>query len=169
MFEELSEKLDGVLGKFRSRGLLTEAQVRDGLREVRRILLEADVNFKLVKDFLTRVEEKALGEKVLKSVAPGQQIVKIVHDELIALLGDKPDPLKVAAQHLKLAFTSRAETMLHGDLHTGSIMQPMKVISFKTSLATDGSISIAVLVRAMRSAAIAVVSECAQRSLASAE
>jgi signal recognition particle subunit SRP54 len=96
MFEELSEKLDGVLGKFRSRGLLTEEQVREGLREVRRILLEADVNFKLVKDFLARVEERALGEKVLKSVAPGQQIVKIVHDELIQLLGEKPEPLKVA-------------------------------------------------------------------------
>src|SRR5512143_4154978 len=96
MFEELSEKLDGVLGRLRSRGLLTEEQVREGLREVRRILLEADVNFKLVKDFLARVEERATGEKVLRSVAPGQQIVKIVHDELIALLGEKPEPLKVA-------------------------------------------------------------------------
>ena len=97
MFEELSEKLDGVLGRFRSRGLLTEEQVREGLREVRRILLEADVNFRLVKDFLSRVEERATGEKVLKSVAPGQLIVKIVHHELIQLLGEKPEPLKVAA------------------------------------------------------------------------
>ena len=96
MFEELSEKLDGVLGQFRSRGLLTEDQIREGLREVRRILLEADVNFKLVKEFLSRVEARATGEKVLKSVAPGQQIVKIVHDELIALLGERPEPLKVA-------------------------------------------------------------------------
>ena len=70
MFEELSEKLDGVLGRLRTRGLLTEAQVREGLREVRRVLLEADVNFKLVKDFLARVEERATGEKVLRSVAP---------------------------------------------------------------------------------------------------
>jgi len=96
MFEELSEKLDGVLGRLRSRGLLTEDQVREGLREVRRILLEADVNFRLVKDFLARVEERAMGEKVLKSVSPGQQIVKIVHDELIRLLGEKPEPLQVA-------------------------------------------------------------------------
>lgn len=96
MFEELSERLDGVLGQFRSRGLLTEDQIREGLREVRRILLEADVNFKLVKEFLSRVEARATGEKVLKSVAPGQQIVKIVHDELITLLGEKPEPLKVA-------------------------------------------------------------------------
>jgi signal recognition particle subunit SRP54 len=96
MFEELSEKLDGVFGRLRQRGLLTEAQVREGLREVRRILLEADVNFQLTKDFLTRVEERALGEKVLKSVAPGQQIVKIVHDELVRLLGEKQEGLKIA-------------------------------------------------------------------------
>jgi signal recognition particle subunit SRP54 len=96
MFEELSEKLDGVFGRLRQRGLLTEAQVREGLREVRRILLEADVNFQLTKDFLSRVEERALGEKVLKSVAPGQQIVKIVHDELVTLLGEKQESLKIA-------------------------------------------------------------------------
>jgi signal recognition particle subunit SRP54 len=96
MFEELSEKLDGVFGRLRQRGLLTEAQVREGLREIRRILLEADVNFQLTKDFLARVEERALGEKVLKSVAPGQQIVKIVHDELVRLLGETAQPLTVA-------------------------------------------------------------------------
>ncbi|MEX0907181.1 MAG: signal recognition particle protein [Gemmatimonadota bacterium] len=96
MFEELSEKLDGVFGRLRQRGLLTEAQVKEGLREVRRILLEADVNFQLVKEFLAKVEERALGEKVLKSVAPGQQIVKIVHDELIALLGAAPEGLRIA-------------------------------------------------------------------------
>ena len=96
MFEELSEKLDSVLGRFRQRGLLTEDQIREGLREVRRVLLEADVNFQLTKDFLTRVEEKATGEKVIKSVAPGQQIVKIVHDELIELLGSKQEGIKIA-------------------------------------------------------------------------
>jgi signal recognition particle subunit SRP54 len=96
MFEELSEKLDGVFGRLRQRGLLTEAQVREGLREVRRILLEADVNFQLTKEFLSRVEARSLGEKVLKSVAPGQQIVKIVHDELVTLLGEKQEGLKVA-------------------------------------------------------------------------
>jgi signal recognition particle subunit SRP54 len=96
MFEELSEKLDGVFGRLRQRGLLTEAQVREGLREIRRILLEADVNYQLAREFLGRVEERALGEKVLKSVAPGQQIVKIVHDELVRLLGEKQEGLKVA-------------------------------------------------------------------------
>jgi signal recognition particle subunit SRP54 len=96
MFEELSEKLDGVFGRLRQRGLLTEAQVREGLREVRRILLEADVNYQLARDFLARVEERALGEAVLKSVAPGQQIVKIVHDELVTLLGEHQAGLKIA-------------------------------------------------------------------------
>src|SRR5687767_4738641 len=96
MFEELSEKLDGVFGRWRQRGLLTEAQVHEGLREVRRILLEADVNYQLARSFLAKVEDRAISEKVLKSVAPGQQIVKIVHDELVTLLGEKAEPLKVA-------------------------------------------------------------------------
>jgi len=89
MFDELSEKLDSVLGRFRQRGLLTEPMIRDGLREVRRVLLEADVNYRVTREFLDRVQTKALAETVLKSVSPGQQIVKIVHDELIALFGDE--------------------------------------------------------------------------------
>lgn len=87
MFDDLSKKLDGVLAKFRQRGLLTEPMVREGLREVRRVLLEADVNYQVTREFLKRVQEKALGDQVLKSVSPGQQIVKIVHEELVTLLG----------------------------------------------------------------------------------
>ena len=87
MFDDLSKKLDGVLAKFRQRGLLTEPMVREGLREVRRVLLEADVNYQVTREFLKRVQEKALGDTVLKSVSPGQQIVKIVNDELVTLLG----------------------------------------------------------------------------------
>ena len=87
MFEDLSRKLDGVLGRFRQRGVLTEPMIRDGLREVRRALLEADVNFRVTRSFLNRVQERALGERVIKSVSPGQQIVKIVHDELAVLIG----------------------------------------------------------------------------------
>jgi len=87
MFDDLSKKLDGVLAKLRQRGVLTEPMVREGLREVRRVLLEADVNFQVTREFLKRVQEKSLGDKVLKSVSPGQQIVKIVHDELVTLLG----------------------------------------------------------------------------------
>lgn len=88
MFDELSEKLDSVLGRFRQRGVLTEPMIRDGLREVRRVLLEADVNYRVTREFLDRVQARALGESVLKSVSPGQQVVKIVHDELAALFGD---------------------------------------------------------------------------------
>jgi signal recognition particle subunit SRP54 len=91
MFDDLSKKLDGVLAKFRQRGLLTEPMVREGLREVRRVLLEADVNFQVTRDFLKRVQEKALGDTVLKSVSPGQQIVKIVYDELVTLLGGEAE------------------------------------------------------------------------------
>ncbi len=87
MFDDLSNKLDGVLAKFRQRGILTEPMIRDGLREVRRVLLEADVNYQVTRDFLKRVQEKALGEQVVKAVSPGQQIVKIVYDELVVLLG----------------------------------------------------------------------------------
>jgi signal recognition particle subunit SRP54 len=92
MFDDLSQKLDGVLGKFRQRGVLTEPMIREGLREVRRVLLEADVNFQVTREFLSRVQEKALGEEVVKSVSPGQQIVKIVHDELAYLLGGEERP-----------------------------------------------------------------------------
>ena len=87
MFEDLSRKLDGVLGRLRQRGLLTEPMIREGLRDVRRALLEADVNFKVTREFLKRVQEKAMGERVLKAVSPGQQIVGIVHDELALLIG----------------------------------------------------------------------------------
>ena len=87
MFEDLSNNLDAVLRRFRQRGVLTEPMIREGLREVRRVLLEADVNFKVTRQFLVRVQERALGERVVKSVSPGQQVVKIVHDELAALMG----------------------------------------------------------------------------------
>jgi signal recognition particle subunit SRP54 len=94
MFDELSGKLDAVLGKFRQRGVLTEPMIKEGLREVRRVLLEADVNFKVTRDFLARVQERALGEDVVKAVSPGQQIVKIVHDELASLMGEGRPELK---------------------------------------------------------------------------
>lgn len=91
MFDDLGKKLDTALGRLRQRGKLTEPMIKDGLREVRRVLLEADVNYKVTRDFLKRVQVRALGEQVLKSVQPGQQIVKIVHDELAGLFGeDRP-------------------------------------------------------------------------------
>jgi signal recognition particle subunit SRP54 len=95
LFDELATRLDGALKKLRQRGVLTEPMIREGLREVRRVLLEADVNFQVTRDFLGRVQERALGEAVLKAVSPGQQIVKIVHDELARLFGDGPSALAV--------------------------------------------------------------------------
>ena len=87
MFEDLTARLNEAFKGFLSRGVLTEADVDAGLREVRLALLEADVNFRVARDFVARVREQAVGEAVLKSVTPGQQVVKIVHDELVELLG----------------------------------------------------------------------------------
>jgi signal recognition particle subunit SRP54 len=96
MFDELSEKLDSVFARLRGRGVLTEADIKEGLREVRRVLLEADVNFQLTREFLERVEKKAVGVSALKTVSPGQQLVKIVHDELAAMLGEQRAGLKLS-------------------------------------------------------------------------
>jgi signal recognition particle subunit SRP54 len=93
MFDQLSDKLDDILSGLRQRGVLSEPMIREGLREIRRVLLEADVNFQVTRDFLKRVEEKALGERVLKAVSPGQQLVKIVQEELTAMLGERREPL----------------------------------------------------------------------------
>src|ERR671929_2210294 len=88
MFESLSDRLQAVFTRLGSRGRLSEADVDEALKEVRRALLEADVNFKVVKDFIARVREQAIGQDVLRSLTPAQMVVKIVHDELIGLLGE---------------------------------------------------------------------------------
>ncbi len=88
MFENLQDKLQGVFDKLSSRGKLSEADVDVALREVRLALLEADVNFKVVKDFVQRVRERAVGVEVMRSLTPAQQVIKIVHEELIATLGE---------------------------------------------------------------------------------
>lgn len=93
MFENLTKKLDSVFKNLRGQGRLTEANMKDGLQEIRVALLEADVNFKVVKQFIADVQEKALGQEVLQSINPGQQLIKIVHDELIALMGENHVPL----------------------------------------------------------------------------
>jgi signal recognition particle subunit SRP54 len=91
MFDSLTERLGGVLGKLTRRGSLTESDVTAAMREVRVALLEADVALAVVKDFIAKVSEKAVGEKVIKSVTPGQMVVKIVHDELVTMLGGDPN------------------------------------------------------------------------------
>ena len=96
MFDELSDKLGNVFAKLRGRGVLTEADIKDGLREVRRVLLEADVNFSLTREFLERVEKKAVGVLQVKSIQPAQQLVKIVHDELTSMLGERREGLKIS-------------------------------------------------------------------------
>ncbi len=96
MFDELSDKLGNVFAKLRGRGVLTESDIKDGLREVRRVLLEADVNFALTREFLERVEKKAVGVLQIKSIQPAQQLVKIVHDELTSMLGERREGLKIS-------------------------------------------------------------------------
>lgn len=88
-FEGLSEKLNNVFKKLKSRGKLTESDVRDAMREVRLALLEADVSYKVVKDFVAKVTERAVGEDVLSSLTPAQQVIKIVNEELCALMGNQ--------------------------------------------------------------------------------
>ncbi|MFC2023919.1 signal recognition particle receptor subunit alpha, partial [Chloroflexota bacterium] len=88
MFDNLSDKLQGVFSQLSNRGKLSEADVDVALREVRLALLEADVNFRVVKDFIARVRTRAVGSEVMQSLTPAQQVIKIVHEELIATLGE---------------------------------------------------------------------------------
>ena len=97
MFEELSDKLEATFARLRGRGVLTESDIKEGLREVRRVLLEADVSFSLTREFLERVEAKAVGITQLKTVSPAQQLVKVVHEELTAMLGERQEGLKLSS------------------------------------------------------------------------
>ena len=97
MFDELSEKLEATFARLRGRGTLSDADIKEGLREVRRVLLEADVNFALTREFLERVEAKAVGVSQLRTVSPAQQLVKIVYDELTTMLGERREELKLSS------------------------------------------------------------------------
>ncbi len=96
MLEDLSLRLESIFKTLRGYGKLSEKNISDAMKEIRRALLEADVNFKIVKDFVSAVEQRAIGQEVLRSVTPGQMIVKIVHDELVKLLGETTTHLKIA-------------------------------------------------------------------------
>ena len=98
MFSNLSEKLENAFRKFKSKGKLTEADVKEGMREVKLALLEADVNFKVVRDFVKTVTERAVGADVLESLLPAQQIIKIVHEELINLMGETNHKLVISSR-----------------------------------------------------------------------
>lgn len=102
VFESLSDRMNHIFSKLRNKGKLTELEIKQAMREIRVALLEADVNFGVVKNFVAAVSEKALGEDILKSLTPAQQIVKIVNDELVALMGSK---------HQKLAVSDRPPTV----------------------------------------------------------
>ena len=97
MFSLLADKLQGVFRNLSGKGKISESNITDALREVRMALLEADVHFQVAKDFIARVKEQAMGEAVLKSVSPGQQIVKIFHDELTRVLGGEASELNLTA------------------------------------------------------------------------
>jgi signal recognition particle subunit SRP54 len=97
MFEDLSEKLEATFARLRGRGTLSESDIKEGLREVRRVLLEADVNFQLTREFLERVEKKAVGVTALSAVSPAQQLIKIVHEELANMLGEHREGLKLSS------------------------------------------------------------------------
>ncbi len=98
MFQSLVEKMQNAFSKFRNKGKLTEADVKAGMREIKLALLEADVNFKVVKEFVARVSERAVGNEVLESLLPAQQIVKIVNEELIALMGGTNQKLNTSSK-----------------------------------------------------------------------
>ena len=124
-FESLSEKLNGIFKKLRGKGVLSEADINEAMKEIRFALLEADVNYKVVKDFVAQVKEKALGEEILKSLTPGQQVVKIVNDQLIELLGGSSS---------KLTYSSSGFTtiMLVGLQGTGKTTTAAKLAAYLT-------------------------------------
>lgn len=97
MFSSLGEKLNHIFSKLTKRGKLTELEIKQAMREVRVALLEADVNFLVAKDFINKVSEKAVGEQILTSLTPGQQVIKIVNDELISLMGSTNQKLEVSS------------------------------------------------------------------------
>ncbi|GAA3323516.1 hypothetical protein GCM10020331_047710 [Ectobacillus funiculus] len=97
-FEGLADRLQQTLQKIRGKGKVTEADVKEMMREVRLALLEADVNFKVVKDFVKRVSERAVGQDVMKSLTPGQQVIKVVQDELTQLMGGEQSKIAVASR-----------------------------------------------------------------------
>jgi signal recognition particle subunit SRP54 len=109
MFESLSGKLQGVFKDLRGLGKISESNITDSLREVRLALLDADVNFKVAKKFIENVKEKAIGQKVIQSIHPGQQIIKIINDELVELLGSQNAEL-----HLKESPSCMMMVGLHG-------------------------------------------------------
>ena len=120
MFESLSDRLGGVFDRLRGRGALNESDVREAMREVRIALLEADVALPVVRSFIDSVTDKAVGQSVLKSITPGQQVVKIVNDALVEMLGSE-------AADLELAVTPPAIVMMVGLQGSGKTTTTAKI------------------------------------------
>src|SRR3990172_9118510 len=97
MLGQLSQKLEQIFKKLRGKGLLNEQDITEALREIKLTLLEADVHYKVVKDFLARVQAKAVGQEVMASLTPGQQVVKVVFEELSQLMGSSQVPLRLSS------------------------------------------------------------------------
>ncbi|MEM5785717.1 MAG: signal recognition particle receptor subunit alpha, partial [Syntrophobacteraceae bacterium] len=98
MFDNLSDKFQKIFKNLKGQGKLTEANIRDALREVRMALLEADVHYKVAKDFVSGIAERAVGQEVMQSLTPGQQVIKIVHEELTQLMGGQAEPLRLTGR-----------------------------------------------------------------------
>ena len=130
MFDTLTDKLGSVLNKLTRRGALTEADVQAAMREVRVALLEADVALAVVKDFIAKVGEQAVGEHVVKSVTPGQMVVKVVHDELVRMLGGDPEnpaPINLESAGLDLAAPSPVSVLMVGLQGSGKTTTTAKI------------------------------------------
>ncbi len=150
MFETLNEKLDGIFKKLRGRGSLDEENIQAAMKEIRMALLEADVNFRVVRDFIEDVKKRAVGQEVIDSITPGQQVVKIVHDRLIELMGGVSSQLKFGSRipapimltglqgcgktttAVKLARLVAAQgkrvTLVSADVYRPAAMQQLKVL-----------------------------------------
>ena len=89
MFEQITDRFDNIFRRLRGLGKITDSNIQETAREIRRVLLEADVNLQVARDFIAHVQEKAEGTKVLKTIKPGEQFIKIIHEELIHILGDE--------------------------------------------------------------------------------
>ena len=123
MFESLSDRLESVFKKFREKGKLDSDDIKKGLREVRLALLEADVNYKVVKDFISRVENRALSSEVIESLTPFQQIIKIVYEELVKTLGGE-------AKGLDLGGAKPAKILLAGLQGSGKLQLQLSLQNF---------------------------------------
>src|SRR5664280_3023467 len=153
MFDSLSERLQGVFGELRGHGKLSEADIDKAMREIRLALLEADVNFKVVREFVNHVKERALGAEVMGSLTPAQQVVKVVNEELVALMGSSDS---------RLAFSGRPPTvvLMAGLQGSGKTTVAAKLANM---LKKDGKQPVLIAADVYRPAAIEQLTTLAER------